>query len=90
MTGKTITDHQRHKYKQHRHKLSQVASAAKAGISERSARRIVRGLARSLRTTVLHQIAQRLGQKRSQLRANHGFVALPEHADRDHSQTNSC
>jgi hypothetical protein len=29
-----------HKYKQHRNKLSQVASAAKAGISERSARRI--------------------------------------------------
>ena len=40
MPGKTITDHQVHKYKQHRNKLSQVASAAKAGISERSARRI--------------------------------------------------
>ena len=40
MPGKMITDHQVHKYKQHRNKLSQVASAAKAGISERSARRI--------------------------------------------------
>ena len=40
MPGKTITDHQVHQYKQHRNKLSQVASAAKAGISERSARRI--------------------------------------------------
>ena len=40
MPGKTITDHQVHKYKEHRNKLSQVASAARAGISERSARRI--------------------------------------------------
>lgn len=40
MPGKTITDHQVHKYKQHRNKLSQIASAAKVGISERSARRI--------------------------------------------------
>ena len=40
MPGKTITNHQVHKYKQHRNKLSQVAAAAKAGISERSARRI--------------------------------------------------
>ncbi len=40
MPGKRITDHQVHKYKQHRNKLSQVASAAKVGISERSARRI--------------------------------------------------
>jgi transposase len=40
MPGKRITDHQVHKYKQHRNQLSQVASAAKAGISERSARRI--------------------------------------------------
>ena len=40
MPGKKITDHQVHKYKQHRNQLSQVASAAKAGISERSARRI--------------------------------------------------
>ena len=40
MPGKRITDHQVHKYKQHRNKLSQVASAAKAGVSERSARRI--------------------------------------------------
>jgi len=40
MPGKRITDHQVHKYKQHRNKLTQVASAAKAGISERSARRI--------------------------------------------------
>ncbi len=35
-----ITDHQVQKYKQHRLKLSQVAAAAKAGVSERSARRI--------------------------------------------------
>ena len=40
MPGKKITDHQVHKYKQHRNTLTQVASAAKAGISERSARRI--------------------------------------------------
>ena len=40
MPGKRITDHQVHKYKQHRNKLSQVAASAKAGISERSARRI--------------------------------------------------
>jgi len=40
MPGKRITDHQVHKYKQHRNKLSQVAAAAKVGISERSARRI--------------------------------------------------
>ena len=40
MPGKRITDHQVHKYKQHRNKLSQVASAAKSGISQRSARRI--------------------------------------------------
>ena len=40
MPGKKITDHQVHKYKQHRNKRSQVAAAAKAGISERSARRI--------------------------------------------------
>ena len=40
MPGKRITDHQVHKYKQHRNKLTQVAAAAKAGISERSARRI--------------------------------------------------
>ena len=40
MPGKRIADHQVHKYKQHRNKLIQVASAAKAGISERSARRI--------------------------------------------------
>ena len=32
-----------HKYKQHRNQLSQVAAAAKAGISERSARRIEGG-----------------------------------------------
>jgi len=37
MPGKRITDHQVHKYKQHRNKLNQVASAAKAGISERNA-----------------------------------------------------
>ena len=40
MPGKRITDHQVHKYKEHRNRLSQVASAAKAAISERSARRI--------------------------------------------------
>ena len=40
MPGKRITDHQVHTYKQHRNKFSQVASAAKTGISERSARRI--------------------------------------------------
>ena len=40
MPGKRITDHQGHKYKQHHNKPSQVASTAKAAISERSARRI--------------------------------------------------
>ena len=40
MPGKKITDHQVHKYKQHRNKLTQIAAAAKAGLSERSARRI--------------------------------------------------
>ena len=40
MPGKKITDHQVHKYKNHRKTLTQVASAAKTGISERSARRI--------------------------------------------------
>ena len=40
MPGKKITDHQVQKYKQHHLKLTQVAAAAKAGISERSARRI--------------------------------------------------
>ena len=40
MPGKKITDHQVHKYKQHRNTLTQVAAAAPAGISERSARRI--------------------------------------------------
>ena len=40
MPGKKITDHQVQKYKQHRLKLSQVAAAAKAGLSESSARRI--------------------------------------------------
>ena len=40
MPGKKITDHQVNKYKQHRNRLSQVAAAAKTGISERSARRI--------------------------------------------------
>jgi transposase InsO family protein len=43
MPGKKITDHQVHKYKQHRNHLNQVAAAAKAGISERSARRIEGG-----------------------------------------------
>ena len=40
MPGKKITDHQVNKYKQHRSRLTQVAAAAKTGISERSARRI--------------------------------------------------
>lgn len=40
MPGKKITDHQVQKYNQHRLKLTQVAAAAKAGISERSAQRI--------------------------------------------------
>lgn len=40
MPGKRITDHQVHKFKQHRKQLSQVAAAAKSGMSERSARRI--------------------------------------------------
>ena len=40
MPGKKITDHQVHQFKQHRNKFTQVAAAAKVGISERSARRI--------------------------------------------------
>jgi hypothetical protein len=40
MPGKRITDHQVHKFKQHRNTLTQVAAAAKSGISERSGRRI--------------------------------------------------
>jgi transposase InsO family protein len=40
LPGKKITDHQVQKYIQHRLKLNQVAAAAKAGLSERSARRI--------------------------------------------------
>ena len=42
MPGKKVTDHQVLKYKEHRKKLTQAAAAAKAGISERSARRIER------------------------------------------------
>lgn len=42
MPGKKITDHQVLKYKEHRRKLTQSAAAAKAGISERSARRVER------------------------------------------------
>ncbi len=42
MPGKRITDHQVHKYKERRKRLSQTAAAAKTGISERSARRIER------------------------------------------------
>ena len=41
MPGKRITDHQVHKYKQCRNELIQAAAAAKVGISERSARRIL-------------------------------------------------
>ncbi|MBS0305406.1 MAG: IS21 family transposase [Proteobacteria bacterium] len=40
MPGKKITDHQVLKYKEHRKTRTQVAAAAKAAISERSARRI--------------------------------------------------
>ena len=40
MPGKRITNHQVLKYKDHRRTLTQVAAAAKVGISERSARRI--------------------------------------------------
>ena len=43
MPGNKITDHQVRKYKQLRLELDQVAAAAQAGISERSARRIERG-----------------------------------------------
>lgn len=43
MPGKKITDHQVRKYKQHHLQLTQIAAAAKAGISERSARRIEHG-----------------------------------------------
>jgi len=57
MPGKKITDHQVLKYKEQRNRLTQVAAAAKAGISERSARRVERsdtlpsqGPARSWRT----------------------------------------
>jgi hypothetical protein len=42
MPGKKITDHQVNRYKDHRKTLTQVAAAAKAGLSERSARRIER------------------------------------------------
>ena len=40
MSGKRITDHQMLKYKSQRRTQTQAAAAAKAGISERSARRI--------------------------------------------------
>lgn len=40
MPGKRITDHQVHQYKQDRNRTTQVAAAARAGLSERSARRI--------------------------------------------------
>ena len=40
MPGKRITDHQVLKYKGHRRTRPQAAAAAKAGISERSGRRI--------------------------------------------------
>lgn len=57
MPGKKITDHQVLKYKEQRNRLTQVAAAAKAGISERSARRVERsdtlpsqGASRSWRT----------------------------------------
>lgn len=40
MPGKRITDHQVHQYKNDRNRMNQVAAATRAGISERSARRI--------------------------------------------------
>lgn len=40
MPGKRITDHQVHQYKKDRNQMTQVAAAARAGLSERSARRI--------------------------------------------------
>ena len=40
MPGNRITDHQVHKFKEHRKTLNQVAAAARVGISERSARRV--------------------------------------------------
>jgi hypothetical protein len=40
MPGKRITDHQVLQYKAHRRESTQAAAAAKAGVSERSARRI--------------------------------------------------
>lgn len=40
MPGKRITDHQVQQYKQDRNRMTQVAAAARAGLSERSARRI--------------------------------------------------
>jgi hypothetical protein len=43
MPGKKITDHQVHRYKQERNRHTQAVAAARAGISERSARRIERG-----------------------------------------------
>lgn len=43
MPGKRITDHQVHQYKQDRNRMTQVAAAARAGVSERSARRIEQG-----------------------------------------------
>jgi transposase InsO family protein len=40
MPGKRITDHQVHQYKNDRNRMTQVAAATRAGVSERSARRI--------------------------------------------------
>ncbi len=40
MPGKRITDHQVHQYKNDRNRMTQVAAATRAGISERSARRV--------------------------------------------------
>lgn len=45
MPGKRITDHQVHQYKNDRNRMTQVAAATRAGISERSARRIEQSLA---------------------------------------------
>jgi len=45
MPGKRITDHQVHQYKNDRNRMTQVAAATRAGISERSARRVEQSLA---------------------------------------------
>jgi len=44
MPGKRITDHQVNRYKELRRRFNQEVSAAKAGLSVRSARRIERSV----------------------------------------------